>query len=176
MDEKLELLIAEVNQPITPRSIPADAHFYRHVFLKMVSQKKYLPTPSCFAYTPQGLDDGLSVDWATLTTPELSLGILGRTFKHKSTELKEPQDYALYRIDQSFLVTMEDVPVGRHDPVYRKNPPLRGEPNNPAHTVLRYANPNDEEIRVKLQNHVQRVTIDQGLVAEVVARLAGMEE
>jgi hypothetical protein len=175
MDENLKQLIAGVNQPITPQPIPADAHFYRHVFLTQIDKKRHVPAPRCFAYVPQTTDDGLSVDCAALTTPELSLAIIGRTFKHQSTVLKNPREYAIYRIEGSFLSTLSDVPLIRHDPVFRANPPRKGEPNNPAHTVLIYKDPDDLEIRVKLQNHVQRINADQDLVAEISSLLEGME-
>jgi|GEM_PF-5797300 len=103
MDEKLDQLIASVNESITPQSIPSGAYFYRQVFHRMIDGKKHIPSPKCFAYTPQSPDDGLSVDWAALITPELSLAIVGRTFKHGSTELKNPEEYAIFKIDGAFF-------------------------------------------------------------------------
>lgn len=176
MDEKLNQLIVSVNEPVLPQPIPTDAHFYRQVFLRMIDGKKHIPSPKCFAYIPQSLDDGLSVDWAALTTPELSLAILGSTFKHGSEELKDPKEYAIFRIDGTFLAGLKDGPTNRHDPIFRTNPPRHGEPNNPSHSVLRYSDPDDLEIRVKLQNHAERIVSDQDLVTAVFERLQGMEQ
>lgn len=75
-----------------------------------------------------------------------------------------------------FLAGLEDGPTSRHDPIFRNNPPRRGEPNNPSHSVIQYSDPNDLEIRVKLQNHAERVAADQDLVAKVVERLKAMEQ
>ncbi len=176
MDENLEHRIATVNDPVEPQTIPSDTVLYRHIHLKMVSNKKHVPSPTCFANKPQHTDDGLSVDWAQITAPELSLAILGRTYRKDTQELKNPAEYGLYRIEGSYLSQLEIANRTRHDPVFHGDPPRQGWPNNPAHAVVIYAEEDELQMRVKLQNHAKEVEVDRQLIEGIGEMLSAKEQ
>jgi len=86
----------------------------------------------------------------------------------KGTQVfKDPNAFRIYRIDGSFLANLDKPLVPRHHPNYHGDPPPKGKPNNPTHSVIPYDDPEVLEVRVKLQNHAQRVDVDQAVVEEI---------
>lgn len=168
MDEKLSQLIASINENTPVQSIPSNAIFFRLVHQGMLDKKKHIPSPSCFAYTPEDVNDGLSVDWEALSTPELSLAIVGKTFRVNKQEFKDPYAFHIYKVENAFLSELDGINRVRHAPNFYGNPPPVGKPNNPSHAVIIYEDPNDPEIRVKLQNHATIVMVNKELIAELL--------
>jgi hypothetical protein len=174
MDEKLSRLIASINDNTAVKPIPSDAIFFRLVHQDKLDKKKHIPSPSCFAYIPEDVDDGLSVDWEALTTPEMSLAIVGMTFRVNKQEFKDPYSFHVYKLENAFLSELDGINKVRHAPNFYGNPPPVGKPNNPSHTIVVYTDPNDPEIRVKLQNHATAVEPKKELIADLLNSLSAI--
>jgi hypothetical protein len=119
--------------------------------------------PSISAFTPTPNDNGkLSVDNASITTPETSLGRFGATYRFNSTTFKKIEDFNVYALNCGEIRELNKAIEIFSDPI-NNNPEVVGKPNNISHSLIDINAVSDEdepELYLKLRDMAQDVIVD----------------
>lgn len=144
--------------------IPDKSLLYRHIHkTRMDKHDKSIPSESNFTIRKE--HEGLSVDWDKYTTPEKILARISNTHKFEKSEFKDHNDYYIYKLDTGYVRKIPDVREISHDPLFNGNPAPTGNPNNRAHSLIKYKIHNDPEVRLKIRDHAVKVDIDDSQVS-----------
>jgi hypothetical protein len=138
--------------PWQTEDIPDIDDVYRQVhFGDLVKKPKNRRFPNEAHFSPD--PDGLSVNWSKYCDVNRVFIVIGLTHKADRKNYKSPADYKLFKFNVGLLRSIDGINDVLHDPQFFGNPPSVGNPNNRAHSLIKYAD--DEELRLKLSDHVR---------------------
>jgi hypothetical protein len=154
MDERLST--QDITPTIKAESLGSEEFIYRHCLVTDRDRKnKEIPAVRNFAPTQKDKKDGLSVYAANLTTPEMSLAIVGAQYQHEKTEFKDYSKKEIYKLQVKFVRTLPKIEDVIHDPIFAKKP-LKGHPNNLAHSLITFTSfdfSDAPEVILKMRDH-----------------------
>lgn len=107
-----------------------------------------VPNEAAFKLRPR--ENGLSVNWEKYLDVKGNYILLGLTFNNKNT-FNEYTSFKIFRLEVGYIRSISGVTDVLHDPVFRGEPTLVGQPNNRAHSLI--ICDDDEEIRMKLSDY-----------------------
>lgn len=155
--------------------LPDEDLVYRIVLSTERDRKnKMIPAARCFDLSPQD-NNKLSVDWNAKTSPEECIARVGGSFRFEREEYKPYHNREIYAMEIAFLNRLDDVLQLEYDPIIH-NPPQKGNPNNPAHSlvVFHLSFLNDKAKRpetiLKIRNHAKhnRISLNNEKLDDLV--------
>ena len=129
--------------------IPDEDYVYRQVHIKNAPKINGKRIPDETNFIPD--EDGLSVHWDKYTTINDVYCVIGLSHNMKGG-YKDYTGFKVFQFPVTFLRRLQGISGVIHTPVINGNPAPIGHPNNRAHASVIL--PNDEEIRIKLTDHV----------------------
>lgn len=145
---------------------------YRFVQIE-ARDRRHKAYPAEREFEPKPADKRkLSVDAASITTPEDSLARLGGTYRKGCQVFKDYTKWELYSLNVGIIKLMDKSIDVIDDPII-VNPPEKGRPSNPAHSLIDLSSISEfdlPEIILKLRNHAKdyQVAINMTRVDEMV--------
>lgn len=147
--------------------IPDESILYRFVHKTRMDRKnRRIPSESNFSIKKG--EDGLSVDWDNYTTPAKSLARISRTYKYGKEVFKSYKDFYVFSLKSGFVKMIPDIRDVSHDPIFNGDPEPIGNPNNRAHSLIKFDFHNDPEVRLKLRDHAERITVNESQVEKLL--------
>ena len=154
MDEGI--LTESIDSAEKAESLSPDEFVYRLCLIGSRDRKnKEIPALNNFEPTNRDKLDGISVDAANLTSPEMSLAILGAQYKKNTTEFKDFSTREIYPLLTGYILKLPKIKDVIHNPIYINDPPI-GSPNNKAHSLIRFTSFDFEdtpELILKMRDH-----------------------
>ncbi len=133
--------------------IPNEDDVYCYIHKDNIS-KTGKPRSAAFQNTPRD-GDNLSCDWSQYTSPEETKARIGKQFRTRTTEFKNPNLFGIsrFKVDDLRQKVMQKV---EHDPIF-SDPEILGQPNNYAHSII--IGEKDEETRLKMADELSEWVI-----------------
>ena len=166
MDENLSFI--EPGEPL-----PYEDDVWR-IALSTSRDKKNKQEPGISNFSLNSSDFGkLSVEWASMSTPEESVARFGATYKSGTEDFKDYRTRELYALNVGFLRSLEPVEDVLYNPIMVR-PVLKGRPDNPAHSlvIIKSNFAQDEpELYKKMRDHAKgrKVEVNAEEVEQLVA-------
>jgi hypothetical protein len=131
---KLTQILSKGNSLLTSLIYPTkiinlDAILYRHIKFNQISKSTFRPSANNFK------DPELSCDWDKYTTPQQSLKIISKQYKHNSKEFKNEKEYFICGIYVKDNLNLNPAQNFLHNPIFHLIT-KRGAPNNRAHSII----------------------------------------
>jgi hypothetical protein len=134
------------------KDIPNEEDVYCYIHRDNTKAGK--PRAAAFQNTPRD-GDNLSCDWSQFTTAEETKARIGKQFRTKTTEFKNPDLFGIakFKVADLRFNVMQKV---EHDPIF-SDPEILGQPNNYAHSII--IGEKDEETRLKMADELSEWVI-----------------